>query len=88
MPGQKTLQQGEGLSEKTQSRRMRGGKKEQEDPPFSGEGWVRLRATGSNSIAQVMPKYLRGWWYEAESRAVLLRSWGMNLHIQPVPGDF
>lgn len=59
MPGQKTLQQGEGLSEKTQSRRMRGGKKAQEDAPFSEEEGVCLCATGSNSIAQVLPKYQR-----------------------------
>lgn len=34
------MQQGEGLSEKTQSRRRRGGKKAREDAPFSGEEWV------------------------------------------------
>lgn len=42
MPEQETLQHGEGLSEKTRSRRRRGRKKAQDDAPFSREGWVRV----------------------------------------------
>lgn len=42
MSGQETLRHGEGLSEKTQSRTRRGGKKAREDAPFSREGWVSV----------------------------------------------